>query len=118
MVRIRFLAAAVDTAGSQPDTHQATTSDRTAASLQARLVDVLDLEAFPRRGYRRARYLTAALDAGFTPADLATAHEVSERSIYRAIAVHDDVEWQRPPTTGPAKTLWELDPSAVPGESK
>lgn len=98
--------------------HSARTDDDEATidDLQAALVDALGLDAFPRRGYRRAEYLTAALEAGFDPAALATAHRVSERSIYRAIETHG-VERSRPPTSGPAKRLWELDPDAVPGES-
>ncbi|MDL0126607.1 hypothetical protein [Halobacterium salinarum] len=90
--------------------------EATADELQAALVDTLGLDAFPRRGYRRAEYLTAALEAGFEPGDLATAHRVSERSIYRAIETHG-LDRVRPPTSGLAERLWELDPDAVPGES-
>jgi hypothetical protein len=71
---------------------------------------------FPLQGYRDQEYLSDALAAGFTPADLATAHDVSRRSIYRAAATHD-IDLQRPPSTGPARLLWELDADAVPGES-
>jgi len=100
----------------QPDSQSPAGDEVTAQELQTAITDTLGLDVFPLQGYRNPDYLRAALAAGFTPADLATAHDVSRRSIYRAAATHD-IELQQPPSTGPAPLLWEMDADAVPGES-
>lgn len=77
--------------------------------LRSRIAADLYLTAFPLRGYREEDYLRRALDAGYSVAELARAHDVSERSIYRAIEEHS-INIQKPPSNGPARTLWDADP--------
>ena len=77
--------------------------------LRSRIVSDLFLTAFPLRGYREEGYLRRALDAGYSVAELARAHDVSERSIYRAIEKHS-IDLEKPPSNGPARTLWDADP--------
>jgi hypothetical protein len=77
--------------------------------LRSRIAADLYLTAFPLRGYREEEYLRRALDAGYSVAELARAHDVSERSIYRAIENHS-INLQKPPSNGPARTLWNTDP--------
>jgi hypothetical protein len=85
------------------------------AALQARLVDALDLEAFPARGSRDGAYLERALAAGFDVAELAAAHGVSKRTVYRAAEKHG-IELQQPPSNGLSRRLYEADPDAIGGD--
>lgn len=84
-------------------------------ALRTAIVDDLELEAFPLRGYREDReYLEGALDAGYEVADLAEAHGVSKKSIYRAVDKFD-LELRKPPSRGLAKRLLDADPDEVGG---
>jgi hypothetical protein len=85
------------------------------ATLQAELVNALELEVFPARGYRDGAYLERALGAGFDVAELAAAHDVSKRTVYRAAAEHD-IELQQPPSNGLSRRLYEADPDAIGGD--
>lgn len=91
------------------------TSHDAPITLQARLVDALELEAFPTRGYRDAAYLERALAAGFDVAELAAAHDVSKRTVYRAADEHG-IELQQPPSNGLSRRLYEADPDAIGGD--
>ncbi|MGB9934118.1 hypothetical protein [Haloarcula amylolytica] len=82
---------------------------------QAALVAALDLDEFSPDAYTSAPYLEAALAAGFTVVDLATAHDVSKRSIYRVLDRHD-IDYETPPKNGPARRLWNAHPDTVPGD--
>ncbi|WP_276259913.1 hypothetical protein [Haloglomus litoreum] len=84
-------------------------------TLQAQLVDALELEAFPARGYRDRAYLEQALAAGFDVAELATAHDVSKRTVYRAAEKHG-LELRQPPSNGLSRRLYEADPDAIGGD--
>ncbi|EMA09748.1 hypothetical protein C436_18811, partial [Haloarcula marismortui ATCC 33800] len=53
--------------------------------------------------------------AGVTVVDLATAHDVSKRSIYRVLDRHD-IDYETPPKNGPARRLWNAHPDSVPGD--
>jgi hypothetical protein len=53
--------------------------------LRRDIVASLDLEAFDPGAYHDRAYLTAALEAGFDVVELATAHGVSKKSLYRAL---------------------------------
>lgn len=86
--------------------------DQAAADQQAAIVAALELDAFPMRGYRRRSYLAAAFEAGFDVTDLAVAHDVSRKTIYRALNSHS-LPAQQPPSTGLARQLYELEPNAV-----
>ena len=81
----------------------------------AELVAVLDLDDFSPDAYTSASYLEAALSAGFDVVDLATAHDVSKRSIYRMLD-RNDIEHETPPKNGPACQLWNAHPDTVPGD--
>ncbi|RKD94753.1 hypothetical protein [Halopiger aswanensis] len=85
-------------------------------ALRARIIDVLELDAFPINGHRHREYLERALDAGFSVQDLATAHEVRRKTIYRA-AERNGLELERPPANGLARRLWEMDPDAIGGDA-
>ncbi|KZX49696.1 hypothetical protein [Haloarcula sp. K1] len=82
---------------------------------QADLVAALDLDEFSADAYTSAPYLEAALEAGFDVIDLATAHDVSKRSIYRVLDRHD-IDYETPPKNGPARRLWNAHPDTVPGD--
>ncbi|WP_336331171.1 hypothetical protein [Haloarcula sp. CGMCC 1.2071] len=82
---------------------------------QAELVAALDLDEFSPDAYTSAPYLEAALEAGFDVVDLATAHDVSKRSIYRVLDRHD-IDYETPPKNGPARRLWNAHPDTVPGD--
>jgi transposase len=82
--------------------------------LRQEIVSELSLEDFPLCGYRDEEYLEAALAVGYDVADLAEAHDVSKKSIYRAVDEHG-IDLQKPPSNGPARRLWEADPDAVGG---
>ncbi|RLM88464.1 hypothetical protein D3D01_21190 [Haloarcula sp. Atlit-7R] len=82
---------------------------------QAALVAALDLDEFSPDAYTSAPYLEAALAAGFTVVDLATAHDVSKRSIYRVLDRHG-IGYETPPKNGPARRLWNAHPDTVPGD--
>ncbi|MDS0261844.1 hypothetical protein NDI56_20785 [Haloarcula sp. S1CR25-12] len=60
-------------------------------------------------------YLRAALKAGFEVADLAKAHDVSKKSIYRAIDRHD-LTREQPQRNGAARWLWNAPPDTVLGD--
>jgi hypothetical protein len=79
------------------------------------IVQALNLEAFPARGYRHGKYLESALAAGFDVSDLAAAHRVSKKTIYRAVDEHN-LELQQPPSNGLSRALYEADPDAVGGD--
>ncbi|MDS0280365.1 hypothetical protein NDI85_21500 [Halomicroarcula sp. S1AR25-4] len=83
--------------------------------LQQNLVDTLGLTSLPSNAYRDPTYLEAAFDARFEVADLATAHDVSKKSIYRAMHRHD-IEHTTPPKNGPARRLWNTHPDTIPGD--
>jgi hypothetical protein len=83
--------------------------------LRRELVATLDVAAFDPDAYRDQTYLEAALEAGFDVSDLAMAHDVSKKSIYRTIDEHD-IEYEQPPKSGPARRLWNTHPNAVPGD--
>lgn len=83
--------------------------------LRTAIVQELDLEAFPARGYRRERYLARSLEAGFDVAELATAHRVSKKTVYRAVDEHD-LDLQQPPSNGLSRRLYEARPDAVGGD--
>ena len=83
--------------------------------LRRELVATLDVAAFDPDAYRDRAYLEAALEAGFDVSDLATAHDVSKKSIYRAIDEHD-IEYTELPSHGTARWLWNTHPDAVPGD--
>ena len=83
--------------------------------LRREIVSTLWLDAFDAEAYHDRPYLRAALEAGFDVADLATAHDVSKKSIYRAIDQHDLARHQ-PPRNGTARWLWNAPPDAVPGD--
>lgn len=85
------------------------------ATLRTDIVRALNLEAFPARGYRHGEYLESVLAAGFDVSDLATAHRVSRKTIYRAVDEHD-LELQQPPSNGLSRALYEADPDAVGGD--
>lgn len=68
------------------------------------IVATLDVAAFDPSAYRDRSYLEAALAADFDVVDLATAHDVSKKSIYRALDTHD-LEYEEPPSNGPARQL-------------
>jgi len=82
---------------------------------QADLVAALDLDEFSPDAYTSAPYLEAALEAGFTVVDLATAHDVSKRSIYRVLDRHN-IDYETPLKNGPARRLWNAHPDTVPGD--
>ncbi|NLV08306.1 hypothetical protein GOC83_19500 [Haloarcula rubripromontorii] len=92
-----------------PDSQTATTNRK------AEIVAALDLSEFTPDAYTDPSYLAAALDAGFDVADLAIAHEVSKRTIYRAINRHD-IEHETPPKNGPARRLWNSYPDTISGD--
>lgn len=73
-----------------------------AATNQLRrdIASTLRLDEFDAEAYHNRPYLRAALEVGFDVADLATAHDVSKKSIYRAIDQHDLTNDQ-PPRNGP-----------------
>jgi hypothetical protein len=79
------------------------------------IVATLDVAAFDPTAYHDGDYLNAALGAGFDVGDLATAHNVSKKTIYRAL---DDngIAYEEPPKSGPARRLWNASPDAVPGD--
>jgi hypothetical protein len=83
-------------------------------TLRREIVTDLELDGFPLRGYRDEEYLQAALEAGYDVATLAQAHDVAKKTIYRALE-DTSIEVQKPPSNGPAKRLWELDPDAIGG---
>ena len=87
---------------------------RSPDAVRQQITEALDLDAFPLRGYRDREYLEAALDAGFEVTDLAVAHDVSKKSIYRAVEKHG-IDLQQPPSNGLAKRLWDSDPDAIGG---
>jgi len=90
-------------------------SQATMLECQADLVAALDLDEFSPDAYTSAPYLEAALEAGFTVVDLATAHNVSKRSIYRVLERHD-IDYETPSKNGPARRLWNAHPDSVPGD--
>lgn len=90
-------------------------SQATKHECQAELVDALDLDDFSPDAYTSASYLEAALEAGFDVVDLATAHAVSKRSLYRVLDRHD-IDYETPPKNGPARWLWNAHPDTVPGD--
>jgi hypothetical protein len=94
-------------------------TDRTepAATKQLRrdVVASLDREAFAADAYHDPTHLTAALEADFDVAALARAHDVSKKTIYRALDEHD-IDHVTPPKSGPARRLWNTHPDAVPGD--
>ncbi|KAA9400556.1 hypothetical protein Har1131_18460 [Haloarcula sp. CBA1131] len=90
-------------------------SRTTMQDYQADIVAALDLDEFSADAYTSAPYLEAALEAGFTVVDLATAHDVSKRSIYRVLDRHD-IDYETPPKNGPARRLWNAHPDTVPGD--
>jgi len=57
--------------------------------LRRRITSTLRLDRFDAEAYQDRPYLRAAIEAGFDVADLASADDVSKRSIYRAIDRHD-----------------------------
>jgi len=83
--------------------------------IRAEIVAALDLQTFVPTAHTDSEYLRAALEAGFDVADLATAHEVSKRTIYRYIDRHE-IDHEQPPKNGPARQLWNTHPSAVSGD--
>jgi len=83
--------------------------------LRHEIASTLGLDAFDAEAYHDRPYLRAALKAGFDVADLAKAHDVSKKSIYRAIDRHD-LTREQPPRNGTARWLWNAPPDAVPGD--
>jgi len=83
--------------------------------LRREIVSTLRLDEFDAEAYQERHYLRAALEAGFDVADLARAHDVSKKSIYRAID-HHDLTRDQPPRNGTARWLWNAPPDAVPGD--
>jgi len=81
-------------------------------TVRSEIVDELDLDGFPVRGYRDEEYLSAVLDAGFDVEELARAHDVTPRTIYNAMDEHS-LSRPHPPTTGAARALWQADASVV-----
>jgi hypothetical protein len=71
-------------------------SQTTMHECQADLVAALGLDEFSPDAYTSAPYLEAALEAGFDVVDLATAHDLSKRSIYRVLDRHD-IDYETPP---------------------
>ncbi|WP_324666182.1 transposase [Haloarcula sediminis] len=94
-------------------------TDRTepAATNQIRreIASTLRLDEFDAEAYQGRSYLRAALEAGFDVADLARAHDVSKKTIYRAIDQYDLTQ-EQPPRNGTARWLWNAPPDAVPGD--
>jgi hypothetical protein len=90
-------------------------SQATMQACQAELIAALDLDDFPADAYTSASYLEAALEAGVDVVDIATAHDVSKRSIYRMLDRHD-IDHETPPKNGPARRLWNAHPDTVPGD--
>jgi hypothetical protein len=88
-----------------------------AATTQLRrdIASTLGLDEFDAEAYQDRHYLRMALEAGFDVADLARAHDVSKKSIYRAIDRHDFTH-EQPPRNGTARWLWNAPPDAVPGD--
>ncbi|MDS0223619.1 hypothetical protein NDI54_19955 [Haloarcula sp. S1AR25-5A] len=82
---------------------------------RADLVAALDLDEFSADAYTSASYLEASLEAGFDVTDLAIAHDVSKRTIYRVLDRHD-IDYETPPKNGPARRLWSAHPDTVPGD--
>jgi hypothetical protein len=82
---------------------------------QAEIVAALDLPEFTPDDSTAPSYLPAALDPVFDIADLAIAHEVSKRTIYRAINRHD-IDYETPPKNGPARQLWNSYPDTISGD--
>jgi len=90
-------------------------SQSATRQIQTAIVAALDLETFVPTAHTDPGYLRAALKAGFDIADLATAHGVSKRTIYRYLDRHG-IEHEQPPKNGPARQLWNTQPSAVSGD--
>ncbi|WP_018258824.1 helix-turn-helix domain-containing protein [Halomicrobium katesii] len=90
-------------------------SQTATRQIQAEIVATLDLETFGPTAHTEPTYLRAALEAGFDVIDLARAHEVSKRTIYRYLDRHD-IDHDQPPSNGPARQLWNTRPDAVPGD--
>ena len=65
--------------------------------LRREITSTRRLDAFDTKAYHDRPYLRAALKAGFDVAELATAHDVSKKSIYRAIDRYDLAREQPPP---------------------
>ncbi|NLV08356.1 hypothetical protein GOC74_00145 [Halomicrobium mukohataei] len=92
--------------------HDSQTATR---QIQAAIVAALNLQTFAPAAHTEAQYLRAALEDGFDVADLATAHEVSKRTIYRHLDRHG-IDYDQPPSNGPARQLWNAHPDAVPSD--
>jgi hypothetical protein len=86
------------------------------ATSRERITEALDESDFDPDAVHDPAYLAAALAAGIEITTLATAHEISKRTLYRRLEEHDLLDTQ-PPSNGLARTLWLTSPDAVPGES-
>jgi len=83
--------------------------------LRREIASTLRLDEFDTEAYHDRPYLRAALEAGFDVAELASAHDVSKKTIYRAID-HHGLTQEQPPRNGTARWLWNAPPDAVPGD--
>lgn len=83
-----------------------------AASLRQQMARELNADTFPTEGYTDPHVLSSLLKAGYSVNQLHDAFDVSQRTIYTWIDRHD-LDTPRPPTRGPATTLWKVDPDTV-----
>jgi hypothetical protein len=79
------------------------------------IADALDLETVDDEAYHDQAYLETVLAAGFDVSDLASAHDVAKKSIYRAIN-RQGIEYEQPPSNGPARALWNSQPATIGGD--
>ncbi|MDS0284500.1 hypothetical protein [Haloarcula onubensis] len=80
--------------------------------LRREIASTLRLDTFDAAAYQDRPYLRAAPEAGFDVAELARAHDVSKKSIYRAIDRHN-LRPEQPPRNGTARWLWNVPLDAV-----
>ncbi|MFC7076094.1 hypothetical protein [Haloarcula halophila] len=90
-------------------------SSPATTQLRADLVAALDLDSFDPSAYDDPEYLQAALEVHPHVGDLARAHCVAERTLYRALERHD-IAHEQPPKHGPARALWDAAPDTIPGD--
>ena len=83
--------------------------------LRRDIAAALDQDTVDADAYLDGAYLEAAFSAGFEVADLARAHDVSKKTIYRSMDRHD-LKHETPPKNGPARRLWDSHPDTVPGD--
>ena len=87
----------------------ATKEGTTPEALLPPLADVIEPDTLDRLLRESSAESNAAVRFNYR------GHEVSKRTIYRAINRHD-IDHETPPKNGPARRLWNSYPDTVPGD--